>query len=467
MNFKQRVRSCNLEEIEGYIREIDGSENDSELAKKLYARIRTIVPDEGSLDAKACEEFLHSYQEKYHPDMSYNFFIDDCQKQGENTWYFITAKTWNEMYRNDFDCDVKHRFYICPKLDKMVPVMNEFVSICEEKGIPYHFKFNVMENCNDRIVIYCANKNVDAVFEVLETVKNNHPEYFEDAGKNPLWGPIDGMEGIYYGAEPTESDYSYGELRSEMAVKYFRLKEEDQTSKKWEEYCLMRNVNPKNIALNMDDEDVLWNNYGGRIEFRVPSKYGTILLTPYELGPNDKGINGKPYKRSKIAFFWKIDDIGERYLLRGAKTIIDADKLGLVFPHEPGEEDYEDSQKLRSKIVKYIERRYRSKKTKEWISIKLANLRQKRRTKRFGKIAEDSLKEIGSGNNLWGDNQIPSEQSPISEIYLGVQGLMEEDEKEVVPPGTKFEGNGKTIKWVGEKPSDPPPSDPGDDFGDL
>ena len=115
--------------------------------------------------------------------------------------------------QNKIDC----RFYLCPKPDNLVPIMNAFVQKSDKANLPYYFKFSTNPNRNDKLVIYSSNEMAEKHLATLEKIQDEHPEWFEGSGKNPLWGVIEGTKGIYYGAEPQASGKdSYGGRRARI-----------------------------------------------------------------------------------------------------------------------------------------------------------------------------------------------------------------------------------------------------------
>lgn len=109
------------------------------------------------------------------------------------------------------------RFYLCPKPDNLVPIMNAFVQKSDEADLPYYFKFSTNPNRNDKLVIYSSDEMAEKHLATLEKIQDEHPEWFEGSGKNPLWGVIEGAKGIYYGAEPQASGKdSYGGRRAKI-----------------------------------------------------------------------------------------------------------------------------------------------------------------------------------------------------------------------------------------------------------
>lgn len=109
------------------------------------------------------------------------------------------------------------RLYLCPKPENLVPIMEAFVNESEAADLPYYFKFSTEPKRNDKLVIYCGEETAEKHLATLEKMNKEHPEWFEGSGKNPLWGDIEGLDGVYYGAEPLETGKeSYGTKRAEI-----------------------------------------------------------------------------------------------------------------------------------------------------------------------------------------------------------------------------------------------------------
>ena len=130
---------------------------------------------------------------------------------------FIHCKNPNKKGPYGGEDGVACRFYMCPKPDNLVPIMEAFTKESEAADLPYYFKFSTNPNRNDKLVIYSSGDMAEKHLATLEKINKEHPEWFEDTGKNPLWGVIEGVKGVYYGAEPLETGKdSYGGRRAKI-----------------------------------------------------------------------------------------------------------------------------------------------------------------------------------------------------------------------------------------------------------
>jgi|GEM_PF-5725767 len=130
---------------------------------------------------------------------------------------FIHCKNPNKKGPYGGENDVVCRFYMCPKPDDLVPIMEAFTKESEANDLPYYFKFSTNPNRNDKLVIYSSSNTAEKHLATLEKINKEHPEWFENTGKNPLWGIIDGLKGVYYGAEPLNTGKdSYGSKRAKI-----------------------------------------------------------------------------------------------------------------------------------------------------------------------------------------------------------------------------------------------------------
>jgi len=150
--------------------------------------------------------------------------------------------------QDEIDC----RFYLCPEPDNLVPIMNAFVQKSDEADSPYYFKFSTNPNRNDKLVIYSSDEMAEKHLAILERIQDEHPEWFEGSGKNPLWGVIEGVKGIYYGAEPQASGKdSYGGKRAKIFSDALSEWRQEfgivATAKNYEELIKNENISDKQV----------------------------------------------------------------------------------------------------------------------------------------------------------------------------------------------------------------------------
>ena len=108
------------------------------------------------------------------------------------------------------------RLYMCPRTDQMLGLMTQIIMKCSHDHRPYDFKFSKTGKRNDRIVFYTTYKTIGDDINLLSSIQQEHPEFFEDMGKNPFWGEIDGApKGVYFGESYIDRTHSYSSIRGE------------------------------------------------------------------------------------------------------------------------------------------------------------------------------------------------------------------------------------------------------------
>ena len=166
--------------------------------------------------------------------------------------------------------DIECRFYLCPRPDNLIPIMNAFAQKNEKADLPYYFKFGLSPKRNDKLVIYSGGEVAEKQLAILESIQDEHPEWFEGSGENPLWGDIEGLKGVYYGAQPETNKESYGEKRTQLfheamlkwtkegGIKWDKnqVKAEDLSDEQVKRFkkifadvCRENNIEPKDFAL--------------------------------------------------------------------------------------------------------------------------------------------------------------------------------------------------------------------------
>ena len=162
--------------------------------------------------------------------------------------------------------DVECRLYMCPRTDKMLGLMTAMVDKCDEANMPYYFKFANDGRRNDRVIFYTNYGRLGDDIKMLASIQQEHPEYFEDTGKNPLWGEVDGLpKGVYFGEEVEGHKRSYGEIRAEAFD---------------EAYELWRKQNHLNFSENFQSKDEITNEQVEQFISLVQQKFDEKGIDP-------------------------------------------------------------------------------------------------------------------------------------------------------------------------------------------
>ena len=93
------------------------------------------------------------------------------------------------------------------------------VEKCDERHLPYYFKFDQYADRDDTIVIYSSTDNLPKYLEILQEIKKEHSELISRMKDPPiLTGKIDGWIG--YGSEPVKTPdgkmHSFNEIRAKV-----------------------------------------------------------------------------------------------------------------------------------------------------------------------------------------------------------------------------------------------------------
>ena len=120
--------------------------------------------------------------------------------------------------------DIFCRFYICPETKSLPKIIEKLVDKYKEYGQNLSAKFTGSNQRNDRMVIYSDKESVPVQLELLQEIKNENPELFENLGKNKLWSEIKGVDGIYFGENnPYSKSFSYSEDRAKVVGKSYEM----------------------------------------------------------------------------------------------------------------------------------------------------------------------------------------------------------------------------------------------------
>ena len=126
---------------------------------------------------------------------------DVFDKRASNFFHVRSRKVKGIPKEQDDIKNVRHRFYINIEQKDVLNFANYFRKKCEERNLPYHFKFSNDYRFNDPIVIYSNTLNLGDYYEILNEIKKEHPEMNSNYKRPPLLtGVIDGWIG--YAAEP-------------------------------------------------------------------------------------------------------------------------------------------------------------------------------------------------------------------------------------------------------------------------
>ena len=168
-----------------------------------------------------------------------------------------------EKTDSEISPNIYGRLYISPSVEN-TPVLTQRI-------IEQHYKNNKDLACkisrtgarNDRIVLYLT-EDFGEEINIIEDIKNDSPELFADCGKNKLWCNIEGVDDVYFGSEPANKAFSYGEDRARIIGEIFVLQKEDlidagddkELDEVFKLECLKRSVNPFNFGFYIDDDTV-------------------------------------------------------------------------------------------------------------------------------------------------------------------------------------------------------------------
>ncbi len=113
---------------------------------------------------------------------------------------------------------VEARLYMSPSLKNLVPLVDQIMQKYDEQDKRCYIKFATKGGRNDKLVLFTNYQSIDSDLKMLQEIQDEHPELFEEMGKNPLWGEMKGApKGVYFGEEPKATGkFSYGTLRGQV-----------------------------------------------------------------------------------------------------------------------------------------------------------------------------------------------------------------------------------------------------------
>lgn len=133
----------------------------------------------------------------------------------ENNWQYVKSDYYN-LFDNTFaNNNTEHNIYININQKYLDKLCIPFISECQEKNIPYSFKFNIAEKCNDTIVIYSDNKHIIDHIRILNGIIIK-----SSLLRNTIEQPsiLKGRLGDYlgYGSQPKNNEISYSKKRTNI-----------------------------------------------------------------------------------------------------------------------------------------------------------------------------------------------------------------------------------------------------------
>lgn len=143
-------------------------------------------------------------------------------------WTYRDQKFWEHVSYTMISSGTKkipkidHRLYVNPDSEDLFEFMNYFVDKCEEKELPFYFKFCKEFSRDDAFVIYSSTDDLLDYVKILKSIQKEHPDLVSRFKEPPLLsGEIDNWIG--YGSEPTllnrkKVDYSFNSLREKRVL---------------------------------------------------------------------------------------------------------------------------------------------------------------------------------------------------------------------------------------------------------
>ncbi len=210
---------------------------------------------------------------------------DRLRHFSDRTFEHIRLFNGEEKTDDEIGPPISGRLYFCPSVENMQNLVKGIIESHLSQGVDLVCKIAKNMNRNDRIVIYLTG-NFDEEVSLIKEIQNDSPELFAGCRKNKLWCDIDGFENVYYGEDPQNKAFSYGEDRARIIGEIFALQkenlidpdDEEELKKIYQLECLKRYVNPFNWGFYINDDkvssaadDVL---YGLRdVEFQQETEY--------------------------------------------------------------------------------------------------------------------------------------------------------------------------------------------------
>ena len=214
--------------------------------KKLQNYLKTI-PDIHT-EQEAHKILLSHYQDK---ELDYAMHKYNWENFGDGKNWFHVNSALLSSYRN-VPGEVEHRLYLDPNVSETFKLLTEFVKKCDKYNLPYYFKYDVISQRSDPVVIYSDMNNLLSYVQILKEIKTENPDLISKFKEPPiLTGKIDNWIG--YGVEPTIKDTdgkgSYNTIRADII--------DEAISKNIDEW-LKENANAK---VMYEDQKIDLNEY--------------------------------------------------------------------------------------------------------------------------------------------------------------------------------------------------------------
>ena len=159
-------------------------------------------------------------------------------------WTHVKSRYLNGKRGNDFS--VSHRLYLNIEPIDIHSVANKIIKKCDERNIPYYFKFDEYGDRDDTLVIYSNTERLPLYIDILEEIAKENPEIKQRSKHPPIvTGTID--EWIGYGSEPeirNNERQSFNSVRSKCIEKAIETE--------FEEWLSLN----KNIKINYQGKEI-------------------------------------------------------------------------------------------------------------------------------------------------------------------------------------------------------------------
>ncbi len=132
-------------------------------------------------------------------------------------WTYINSNDLHDNSTKDypFPFDIEHRLYVNINTVASHKLGLLFLNKCEEKGLPYVFKFTDHFNRDDNFVIYTDTEHLSDYYDILTEIKKENPDLDQYISRPPiLSGVVDGWIG--YGSESYNNESSFNYVRSQV-----------------------------------------------------------------------------------------------------------------------------------------------------------------------------------------------------------------------------------------------------------
>lgn len=205
-NLKELVVNCIFSNF--HDRYFGLQEVNSQIPKnnRTTEEIYQIGKSKKNLTMKVINNYLKHHPEdlnKSYDELIENIFIiraDNFFNNKDFCKIHSYRETGQHFEETIYDMSVQHRFYLNIDFNSLYKFIDILRDKCNKKNVPYHFKFS-NENRSDMLVIYSSTGNLIAYYEMMNEIRQEHPELISDIKKPPiLTGVIDGWIG--YGYEP-------------------------------------------------------------------------------------------------------------------------------------------------------------------------------------------------------------------------------------------------------------------------